>query len=249
MAWRYIIVASPVSPHARLRGARFAARVRIGGRRVSPLASRRRAGGANPGDRTARHRAQARCAGHAKKAVRTLSMQAASFRFDVTRNPWHLYLSEPEYGSLGYSGSHDWHILQGRYLLCLLFEYAATLGLIDVAYTDPDNARPDFTHMWGADYLAYLSRYDGLHYFRLNPLGAYCLGLAEIYEPSVPPARGATPTRSSACTSPAGTGTRRAARARRGRGICSRGPSARSGCRPCPSQRRTSGRAASARGG
>lgn len=116
-------------------------------------------------------------------------MQAASFHFDVTRDPWHLYLSEPEYGSLGYAGSHDWRILQGRYVLCLLLEYAATLGLIDVAYTDPGNARPDFTHMWGADDLEYLSRYDGLHYFRLNPLGAYCLGLAEAYEPSAPPAQ------------------------------------------------------------
>ena len=116
-------------------------------------------------------------------------MRAASFHFDVTHDPWHLYLSEPEYGSLGASGSHDWSILQGRYLLCLLFEYAASLGLIDVAYTDPGNARPDFTDMWGADYLEYLSRYDGLHYFRLNPLGAYCLGLADVYEPSVPPAR------------------------------------------------------------
>ena len=118
-------------------------------------------------------------------------MQAASFDFDVTRDPWHLYLSEPEYGSLGYDGSHDWRILQGRYLLCLLFEYAATLGLIDVAYTDPENARPDFTHLWGADDLEYLSRYDGLHYFRLNPLGAWCLGLAEVYEPGAPPARAA----------------------------------------------------------
>ena len=118
-------------------------------------------------------------------------MQAASFHFDVTHDPWHLYLSEPEHGSLGYDGSHDWHILQGRYLLCLLFEYAATLGLIDVAYTDPRAARPDFTHMWGADYLEYLSRYDGLHYFRLNPLGACCLGLAEVYEPSTPPVRAA----------------------------------------------------------
>jgi len=118
-------------------------------------------------------------------------MQAASFHFDVTRNPWNLYLSEPEYGSLGYDGSHDWRILQGRYVLCLLFEYAATLGLIDVAYTDPGDARPDFTHMWGADDLEYLSRYDGLHYFRLNPLGAYCLDLAEAYEPSAPPAQAA----------------------------------------------------------
>ena len=118
-------------------------------------------------------------------------MQAMSFDFEVTRDPWNLYLSEPEHGSLGYDGSHDWHILQGRYVLCLLFEYAATLGLIDVAYTEPGNARPDFAHMWGADYIDCLSRYDGLQYFRLNPLGAYCLSTAESYEPSVPPKRAA----------------------------------------------------------
>ncbi len=118
-------------------------------------------------------------------------MQAASFDFDVTRNPWNLYLLEPGYGDLGYDGSHDWHILQGRYLLCLLFEYAATLGLIDVAYIDPRGAREDYTHMWGADDLEFLSRYDGLQYFRLNPLGAYCLGLADAYESSAPPARAA----------------------------------------------------------
>ena len=35
--------------------------------------------------------------------------------------------------------------------------------------------------------MAWLSRYDGLQYLRLNPLGAYCLGLAAEYEPSTPP--------------------------------------------------------------
>ena len=115
-------------------------------------------------------------------------MQASSFDFSVTRDPWRLYITDAHYGSLGYADCHDWPILQGRYLLCLLLEYAATLGLIDVAYTDPDEARPDFRHMWGTDDLTYLSRYDGLQYFRLNPLGAYCLSVAETYEPGAPPA-------------------------------------------------------------
>ena len=118
-------------------------------------------------------------------------MQAAGFDFDVNRDPWNLYLLEPGYGSLGYDGSHDWAIIEGRYVLCLLFEYAATLGLIDVAYSEPRDARPDYTHMWGSDELLYLSRYDGLHYFRLNPLGAYCLGIADTYAPSTPTARAA----------------------------------------------------------
>ena len=113
-------------------------------------------------------------------------MQAADFEFDVTRDPWKLYIADTHYGSLGYAGHHDWHILQERYLLCLLFEYAATLGLIDVAYRDPAGARSDYTHMWGTDELVFLSRYDGLRYFRLNPLGAFCLGLAKTHEPNAP---------------------------------------------------------------
>ena len=34
--------------------------------------------------------------------------------------------------------------------------------------------------------MAFLSRYDGLRYLRLTPLGAYCLGLTERYEPAEP---------------------------------------------------------------
>ena len=103
-------------------------------------------------------------------------MQAADLEFAVTRDPWTLYLEEAEYGSLGYDGRHDWSILQGRYLLCFLFEYAAALGVVDVAYVDPDGARKDYMHMWGADDLRFLSRYDGLQYVRLTPLGAWCVG-------------------------------------------------------------------------
>ena len=114
-------------------------------------------------------------------------MQASGdFDFSITRDPWKLYIAEAHYGSLGYDGHHGWHILQERYLLCLLFEYAATLGLIDVAYCDPHGARWDYRDLWGIDELDFLSRYDGLHYFRVNPLGAFCLGMTETYEPSIP---------------------------------------------------------------
>ena len=70
-----------------------------------------------------------------------------------------------------------------------MFEYAATLGLIDVAYVAPAGVRRDFRSLWGTDDLDFLSRYDGLLYFRLNPLGAYCLGPAEAYMPSAVPTR------------------------------------------------------------
>jgi len=114
----------------------------------------------------------------------TRFMRAAGFDFEVTYDPWSLYITDQQYGSLRYEGSHGWGILQSRYLLCLLFEYAATLGLIDVAYIHPSGAREDFYNMWGTDELQFLSRYDGLLYFRLNPLGAYCLGLTDHYAPS-----------------------------------------------------------------
>lgn len=103
-----------------------------------------------------------------------------------SRSLWRLYLADPQYGSLGYAGYHGWEILQGRYTLAVLFEYAATLGLLDVAFTDPAGARRDFGHIWGADDLAYLSRYDGLTAVRVNGLGAYVLGITD--RPPVAPA-------------------------------------------------------------
>jgi len=37
----------------------------------------------------------------------------------------------------------------------------------------PAGARPDFRNMWGADGLAYLSRYDGLSYVRRSRVGVH----------------------------------------------------------------------------
>jgi hypothetical protein len=109
-------------------------------------------------------------------------MRAAGFQFEVTRDAWGLYICDPQYGSLGYSGYGGWNILQERYLLCLLFEYAAPLGVIDIAYEHPAGARSDFQGQWGTDDLIFLSRYDGLRYFRLTSLGAFILGRADHYE-------------------------------------------------------------------
>lgn len=110
-------------------------------------------------------------------------MEATGRTFEVTNDPWSLYICEPQYGNLGHDGYHDWSILQFRYLLCVLFEYAAALGVVDVAYIEPAGVRGDYRGMWGTDDLEYLSRYDGLMYFRVTPLGAYCLGLNEEYVP------------------------------------------------------------------
>ena len=106
--------------------------------------------------------------------------------FSVSRNLWELYVEEPGYGSLGYDfgrGLDKWLIVEGRYALSVLFEYAATLGLIDVAYIPPFGARRDFKDLWGVDDYDFFSRYDGLMFLRLNNLGAFCLGLTDAYEP------------------------------------------------------------------
>jgi hypothetical protein len=110
-------------------------------------------------------------------------LRATDRDFVLAHRTDELYIAEHYYGSLGYQSAHEWEQLQGRYILAVLFEYAATLGLIDVAYVPPQGARPDYTDRWGTDDLSCLSRYDGLLYLRINPLGAWCLGMTEGYEP------------------------------------------------------------------
>ncbi|WP_083418200.1 helicase-associated domain-containing protein [Pseudofrankia sp. BMG5.36] len=111
------------------------------------------------------------------------SMITEGPQFGVARDLWKLYLDDREYGSLGYDGHHGWTLLEGRYTLCLLFEYAGTLGLFDLRYGSAAGARDDFRDNWGADWIDCLSRYDGLAEIRLNRLGAYVLGLSDRYEP------------------------------------------------------------------
>ncbi|MEV8037182.1 helicase-associated domain-containing protein [Streptomyces sp. NPDC086182] len=97
---------------------------------------------------------------------------------------WKLYLEDPEHGSLGYVGFHNWELLQGRYTLAVLFEYAAVLGLVDVEYRPPVGARDDYRDNWGADWTECISRYDGLLALRLNPLGACATGQTTTYLPA-----------------------------------------------------------------
>ena len=108
-------------------------------------------------------------------------MRGQGEHFELCNHVGYLYLSELQYGSLAFGGDDILEILQLRYMLCALFEYCATLGMIDVAYIPPHDSRHDYGHLWGADELSYLSRYDGLTYIRLTPLGAYCLGLSTDY--------------------------------------------------------------------
>ena len=88
---------------------------------------------------------------------------------------WRLYIEDAYYGSLGHAGAKAWEAVEGRYALCGLFEYIATLGLADVRYTEPDGARDDYRFLWGAGQYARLSRYDGLLAVRVNELGTAIL--------------------------------------------------------------------------
>lgn len=111
-------------------------------------------------------------------------MIASNQLFEVSRYPESLYISEAGYGYLNEYGA-SWGILQDSYMRCFLFEYAATLGLLDVGYITPYAApRGSYDSFWGTDDLSFLSRYDGLVAVRLTPLGDFCLGLTDAYTPA-----------------------------------------------------------------
>ena len=110
-------------------------------------------------------------------------LKALDLDFTVARHQWKLYHLRGPLREFRLRGHHDWQLLQGRFIMATLFEYAATLGLIDVAYVSPQYGRNDFYDHWGADDFSSLSRYDGLKFIRLNPLGAWCLGIAKDYQP------------------------------------------------------------------
>jgi hypothetical protein len=112
-------------------------------------------------------------------------IQGADDDFQIARNLEHFKIENSFFSDLGYyESSYGWGIYQGRYLLCLLLEYAGTLGILDVAYIHPGQVRP----CWGnsdSSEKKFFSAYDGLLYFRLNPLGAYCLDITQNYTPAL----------------------------------------------------------------
>ena len=110
-----------------------------------------------------------------------LHCRGGSCDFDVSYNLLKAYITDPQYGCMGYSGA-KWSVIQGRYIMALLWEYMATLGLVDIAWVPPEGARDDFRDIPGGDTVDHLSRYDGLRFFRITRLGAYCLGMETKYE-------------------------------------------------------------------
>lgn len=113
-------------------------------------------------------------------------MIAAGHDLSVSRNPENLKIEGLDSFDSYYNFDREtsFQILEGRYLLCFLFEYVATLGLIDVAFVHPDDHEFKIFKDNYDSYQTTLSRYDGLTYFRITPFGAYCLGLSDHYTPA-----------------------------------------------------------------
>jgi hypothetical protein len=108
-------------------------------------------------------------------------MVASCLTFDVLETRI-LSIETFKYDRFGFTRDDDWKNLGMRYTLCFLMEYAATLGLIDVAYVRPEQSgRNEFKVTETLANIPFLSRYDGLCYYRINALGAFCLGLKDKY--------------------------------------------------------------------
>jgi len=111
------------------------------------------------------------------------AMNSMGLEFGIARYAWKLYVGDAQYGHLDDYG--DQTMIKKRYVLAFLFEYAATMGIIDVGYIHPSGALSDCRHLWawGADDMGeYLSRYDGLMYIRVNPLGAFAMEMTDTYD-------------------------------------------------------------------
>lgn len=102
---------------------------------------------------------------------------------------------------VGYVSSYDgwdesmpyWDVITGTYLRAAIWEYLATLGVVEIAYTWPEETLRDFESLYSLDE-DYISRYDGLLGFRLTNLGAYALGLTNGYTPPEAPVIEGPPT-------------------------------------------------------
>lgn len=108
------------------------------------------------------------------------------FDFDVEVTQWSNLYAGP-YRDYGYMSSDDyWLLVHGLYVNAVIMEYLATIGAVDIAYVTEDAS------FIGAsiDYIdrAY-SLHDGLLYFRINSWGAFLLGQADEYVPTLLPQR------------------------------------------------------------
>jgi hypothetical protein len=73
-----------------------------------------------------------------------------------------------------------WQAVNGQYILVVLMEYLASFGMIDLGYVEPKKSGYPLGSL--EMYINRpFSRYDGLKFIRLTPLGAYLLGQTREY--------------------------------------------------------------------
>lgn len=116
------------------------------------------------------------------------------FDFEVEEGGINKLYMGYRYGGSGYyepwAGSRDmWLLVNGLYINAVLWEYLAVIGALDIAYLPPGEV--ELAAALYADFEdEYYSRYDGLLFLRINPLGAYLFGQAGDYQA---PTAGAAP--------------------------------------------------------
>ncbi|MCP4420011.1 MAG: hypothetical protein GY805_25665 [Chloroflexi bacterium] len=104
------------------------------------------------------------------------------FDFETEKTDYtNLYVGSRHYGEL--YGESYWGIVNGLYINAVIWEYLGTIGAVDVAFTEDEDA--SFAN--GSRYTDEpVSLFDGLLYFRINPWGAFLLGQADEYTPAQP---------------------------------------------------------------
>lgn len=108
------------------------------------------------------------------------------FDFEVEATQWKNLYAGP-YKDHGYmSGEDYWLIVHGLYIKAVIMEYLATIGAVDIAYVSEDISMVDHA---GHYIDSTLSLHDGLIYFRINNWGAFLLGQADEYVPTLLPQR------------------------------------------------------------
>lgn len=106
------------------------------------------------------------------------------FDFDVENSYYsNLYIGHRDYGDL--HGGTYWTLVKGLYINVLIWEYLGSIGAVDLAFTAPEEANLKLSMEYQYYNDSYISLYDGLRYFRINNLGAFLLGQASEYVPSV----------------------------------------------------------------
>lgn len=88
-----------------------------------------------------------------------------------------LSIQDPLYGRAYYAEGEGRALIETLCVKAVLMESLASVGALDVIYLPPEDAGLAYSSG------SYYSLYDGLSYFRINPLGAYLLGQTAEYDP------------------------------------------------------------------